>query len=753
MIMVEFSLNGQWQLFRCPLEIPEIKSPQELKNSGIAPIPAAVPGDIELDCAAAGIMPEDPFWAMNPEAFRKLEESDWFYCREFELPDSFQPPFELVADGIDCCAEIFIDGKKIGESANALIPHRFPLDISGGKHEIAVRIRSAKIEAKKYPAEAGEWPQNDSVFNRMTLRKCAHSWGWDITPRFICGGIFRDIKIESIPEYRIDPVFVRTDPGSTVERSYLHIYYHFHEPERTCRAAAIRFRGECKDSSFVKLLPVESVSGYISVGIVNPYCWFPNGYGAADLYQLRTELLDHDGNILAARDDRFGIRTLTFDRSNYRFTVNGVPIRCRGVNWSPADAMHSRIEERLQKLMPEITELGCNIVRCWGGGVYESETFFNFCDENGIMVWQDFAMACALYPQSGEFVEALQKEAEVVISRLRHHPSLAIWCGDNECDQFYVELFRSPDDNILTRQLLPQCLRALDPDRPYVPSSPAVVGAGIYPGMPFFDPETVFAQLPERHLWGARVNFRKSYYNPEKATFIGETGWHGAPAMESLKKFLSPSACRVDFDNVQWIMHGSDAFRWGGGFTARPHIMRRQLQDYFGMVPNDLETFVFASQVFQVEALRYVVQQARLKPEMNGFIWWNLADCWPCFSEAIIDYFGVRKPAFFMLRELFKPVAVMLPDDGVKVVNDTDGEVSGVLRWQIAGEDTWHEENFSAAPGISSLDIALPEAELLLVSWHTSAGDGVNHRIKDLPQADLDIFLRHREKLLEFSGC
>ena len=748
--MNKIQLDGQWELFPVPLEYSKFDNPELLKSSGIVSIQAAVPGEIELDCAAAGLAPADPFYGMNADAFRKFENHSWFYIRKFTVPENFSERAELVAEGIDCCAEIFIDGEKTASCENALVPHRFPVALKPGEHEIAVRILSARQEARKYPAEAGEWPQNLEVFDRLTLRKCAHSWGWDITPRFICGGIFRPIYFEEVPKFRIDPVFVRTNPDTPEGAANVFLFYRFHEPENSGKAAAIRFTGKCKDSRFMKIIPLESISGYASINIKEPYRWNIAGYGEPNLYDLHTELLDKEGNVLARRDDRFGIRTVSFDYKTYRFTVNGKAVKLRGINWSPADAFHSRIEKRMPVLLDKLTDLGCNIVRCWGGGVYESENFFNFCDEHGILVWQDFAMACGLYPQKGKFPELLEKEAECVVSRLRRHPSLAIWCGDNECDQFYVELHRPPESNRLTREILPGVLMRLDPDRPYVLSSPAVEYSGIRPGETPGDPERIFVHLPERHLWGPRVNFRSSYYNPAEAQFIGETGWHGAPCIESVKRFITPSAQRVDFDNVQWILHGSDAFRVGNCFTQRPHIMRRQLQDYFGRVPEKLEDFILASQLFQVEAVRFVVQQARLRSDINGFIWWNLADCWPCFSEAIVDYFNVNKPAYYMLRELYKPFAVMLADDGVYAVNDTGKAVAGKIFCNSESSETVFD--FTVDCGMCKLPFDLPDDDLVTVRWESDGGNGVNHRLREIPQADWEFCRKHLDTIFRYSG-
>ena len=268
------------------------------------------------------------------------------------------------------------------------------------------------------------------------------------------------------------------------------------------------------------------------------------------------------GEVVDSLSLRHGIRTVVLDRTSvttedgdgeFRFIVNGDPIFVLGTNWVPLDVYHARDLSRLASVLDLLDEIGCNMVRCWGGNVYESDAFFDWCDEHGVMVWQDFAMACAIYPQDSAFQEVLRTEVTAVARRLRQHPSLVLWAGDNECDQKHVRTGqgRDPNLNVLTRSVIPEVLRLEDPSRPYLPSSPYIDDVGFLAGERF---------LPEDHLWGPRVDFKGDYYSGALCHFASEIGYLGAPSVEfdpSVHHGAGPLAtagqCRVA---LAW--HGAD---------------------------------------------------------------------------------------------------------------------------------------------------------------------------------------------------
>ncbi len=324
-------------------------------------------------------------------------------------------------------------------------------------------------------------------------------------------------------------------------------------------------------------------------------------------------------------------------------------------------------------ILPMLADIGCNTVRCWGGNVYENEKFYDFCDRNGIMVWQDFAMACAVYPQNDEFAKAIGEEAETIIKALRHHPSIVLWAGDNECDAAHAWNSHptDPNENILTRKILPEKVRAHSTFTPYLPSSPYIDEEAYKSGKP----------TSEDHLWGPRDYFKGDYYKNTVCHFASETGYHGCPSPESLKKFIPKEHLWGCLDDRYWICHAacmtpdpSDPFYY------RIRLMWNQVVTLFGegsIALSDLEHFSRASQISQAEAKKYFIERFRLtKWRRTGIIWWNLIDGWPQISDAVVDYYGDKKLAYYYIKQSQKPVQMMFDEhcDGklnLYAVNDT----------------------------------------------------------------------------------
>jgi len=317
----------------------------------------------------------------------------------------------------------------------------------------------------------------------------------------------------------------------------------------------VRVEGVCGDSSFKKEYPANFVSLGKVIDVINPKLWWPLGYGEQPLYDVKVTLLHH-GEIADVYTCRIGIRKLILDTKweagdagEFKIVCNGTPILAKGSNWVPMDALHSRDHDRVQAAIDLFVDAGCNIVRCWGGNVYEDHNFFDLCDEHGIMVWQDFAMACAVYPPSAEFIAAITKEATAVVRKLRNHPSLLLWAGDNEIDEGLTEKeypTYSNRYNAISREVLPRVIRMEDPNRVYLYSSPYIPE-----GIARYD-------VPEQHNWGARAYFKDDFYKHTKAHFISECGYHGCPAPSSLKKFIPEDKLTPWLNNSVWDTHGSD---------------------------------------------------------------------------------------------------------------------------------------------------------------------------------------------------
>ncbi|NMA18986.1 MAG: hypothetical protein GX927_00265, partial [Lentisphaerae bacterium] len=507
-------LNGTWNL---TLE-------QELTGREKATIPVLVPGNLELALQEAGLAP-DPFYDLGGQAFRKYEFFCWRFQREFEYRGNAKE-VQLTFQRIDPYSEIYLNGILLGKADNGLIEHRFRCEkqLRPGNNELVVLMKSAVNQIRQQTLEPSNYSAYPFNYESLWVRKPAHVWGWDITPRLALGGIWGDVFLEELPEHRFGETYVQTIQA-TSEQAELSIHYNFVTSLPDYNGLRLEISGQCNDSKFQETVPVWLHAGFVRVKVPAPRLWNPRNYGEPNLYSMRLALL-HERRVLAEKIVRVGIRTLALKRGDipssarenaFAFLVNGQEIRIQGTNHVPLDALHSRDAERLPTFLDMLKDLNCNMVRIWGGGTYESDAFYDFCDENGILVWQDFMMGCAIYPADDQFCDIIRQEAESVVRRLRQHPSLALWAGDNECDIFALAcgLKLSPENIRATREILPEVLRRLDPARPWLPSSPY-----FSPQVQELDPNGSQEFCVEKHLWGARNYYRTAYYARPDASFV-----------------------------------------------------------------------------------------------------------------------------------------------------------------------------------------------------------------------------------------
>ncbi len=476
--MQSISLDGEWALYYFE-DGPGVETPE---HPGAACVPAQVPGNVELDLQRAGLLPE-PFYGTNTRLLRPYDRYEWWYEREFELPlDWIGRRLELVFEGLDLLATVWLNGELLGRADNALIPWRFDAsraDLPGESNHLVVRLAPVMQAAEGMAYEPGmlSWEHR---FEGLFLRKAPHVWGWDILPRAVSAGIWRSVRLEVVPENRIEWIYYWT-VSARPEETALGVRFQVSvgkEFRPGIDPLEMRFEGECGELRFSYTWPLEFSSDGCTIPIKAPKLWWPAGYGEPNLYTV-TASLRLGGKVLAQRTARVGLRRLVVARSelagkawtlepaaaererldvapdpqsHFLITVNGTPVMVKGTNWVPLDAFHSRDAERLERALGLVEELGCNMLRCWGGNVYESEAFFDWCDAHGVLVWQDFAFACCLYPQTEEFLGKVRQEAEAVVARLRNHACLALWCGDNEIDMAYLSEGRDPGRNRLTRR-------------------------------------------------------------------------------------------------------------------------------------------------------------------------------------------------------------------------------------------------------------------------------------------------------------
>jgi len=684
------TLNGKWDLYYGLYNEQSPSTPRELKNSQWPEIPATVPGNVELDLLAAGIV-KNPETGNHIYDLRKYEAYQWWYVREFETPRfASGERVILVLEGLDCFGTIWVNDQLAGRTDNMLISHQ--LDITdllkaNGKNSLCIRIDPAVKKGSEYlnPVIGN---QMDCGAEGVYVRKAPHMYGWDIMPRLVSAGLWREVRLDIQKPTRLKQVYWMTNTVNVPQRTaQIILDWQLTTDYPTIDGLSMKVsltRGE--KTLYEKTYPLYTCYIRHRIYLDDVDFWWPRGYGDPVLYDACVRIVDDKGNILDEKKQKIGIRTAELvhsdivtkeDPGEFVFRINGEKIFVRGTNWVPLDALHSRDKSHLTEAIAMIADLNCNMIRCWGGNVYEDNDFFDLCDKNGIMVWQDFAMGCTIYPQDDFFADKIRTEAISVVQKLRSHPSLVLWSGNNENDASLKWTFSNPLDpkyDRISREILPRVLWEYDPVRTYLPSSP-------------YYSEEVFRQgghdslLPEVHLWGPRGYYKAPFYTNTKAHFVSEIGYHGCPNRSSLEKMFDPEYVYPWTKEEEWNDEWqTKAVRSTPGSTFTEHrndLMVNQVKALFGECPNDLDQFIFASQATQAEAMKFFVELWRMdKFRKTGIIWWNLRDGWPILSDAIVDYYNSKKLAYYYIKQVQYDACVMIGDakDGkhpVVAVNDT----------------------------------------------------------------------------------
>jgi len=699
------SLNGEWTLDCWPQpETAAVRVPQPPK--GARRVPAQVPGTCEMELVRAGILPE-PEVGLNAAAFRPYEGYQWLYSRTFDAPalkDGARAV--LVFEGIDTLSDVFLNGEKIGETHNMLIPWRFDVTdrLKPGENRVQVLIRSVMLEARH--ETIGELSRRHASLNGdgEMFRKAAHMGGWDIFPRLYTSGLWRDVSLEIEPFEKIDQVaWMTAEVADDGHRASVAVSCRVRAPFASyLKSKLVYTLARHGREVFRQVRPLTGSQQLLDAHeIRNVDLWWPRGWGESALYEATVALVSEDGRELAADRRRIGFRRIELEYADnygpekpgqFLFRVNGRPCYIRGTNWVPLDAIHSRDMQHLASTLALVKDLNCNMIRVWGGGVYEPEAFFDWCDAHGVMVWQDFMTGCIPYPQNDRFAALMREEVLDVVLRFRNRPSLALWSGNNEIDWSFSWCIgdkskrRNPNDDRNSRRTIPEVLFEFDTTRDYLPSSP------------YWSPAVARgeARPSEEHLWGARGYYKVDEYTNAPCHFASEMGYHGCPNVASLKRMMTPGAVfpwenpeTADWRdlgwNREWQLKATNPYDTPGHYAHpdRNALMTKQCALLFGTCPRTLEDFVDASQIVQSEALKTFIElfRSRKFTRMNGLIWWNVRDGWPIISDAVVDYYGGKKRAYETIRLCQADQLVCVTDDGrVHAINDTLAPVTGRVR-------------------------------------------------------------------------
>ncbi|WP_025159429.1 glycoside hydrolase family 2 protein [Leifsonia aquatica] len=736
------ALDGDgWELrFASHVDRPAQVEPREDPN--YRTIPAVVPGSIELDLMRSGLLP-DPFEGESLRETWALEYGDWWYRRTFAVPGDWDlSRTSLLFDGLDTIAEVLLNDVLVGTADNMMIAHELPTAaaLRHGTNELVVHLTSPlhAAEGFEYPAQLTQiWDSMESLW----IRKPPHMYGWDIAPRLVSAGIFRGVQLIERPTERITDWYLVTrslDAGS----ASVEFQYELSSAPRS-RDVRIEILGvhASSDKRFEATAHPTFVAGHLVFDIADPERWMPRGYGRPELYDVEIVLVVDDVET-DRHSTRWGLRRIELDSKpadaggRFRVSVNGEPVVVLGTNWVALDAIHARDGDRLDLALTLLDESNCNAVRSWGGNLYESDAFFDWCDAHGILVWQDFAFTCARYPQTEPFLSSVRREAESVVRRLRNHASLLLWCGSNETDDSYADDGIDPWTDAITRSVLPEIVRLHDWRTPYVPSSPTLSS----------DPAERH-DVPEQHLWGARAWFKEPFYTDSPAEFVSEIGYHGMPALRSLDRFLPSIAPAEIATDPVWRLHESHHREHPNWYYSRNQLLIDQAALYVDHRQDELAEIVLASQICQAEAKKFFIEQTRLaRGRRWGVIWWNLLDSWPQISDAVVDYYGVRKLAFHYIARAQQPICMIASEArgwqrSLVLVNDGNDEAEVTWRARSVASGGVTAGGVSRISPHTSLDVAaLPlrsRGDCHLFEWtavtqHGSAVGG-NHYIEGAP--------------------
>ena len=729
------SLNGEWDL-------RWFNQPDEGAVRTLSAIPAdarsvkaTVPGNCELDLVREGILPPVEI-GLNASLLRPYEGCQWLYAKSFDRPSvPVGGRVILQLAGVDTLADVFLNGEKIGECENMLIAHRFDVTkrLKDKDNILHILIRSVMCEAQN--ATIGEL--GGSMYGGKDgepFRKAGFMGGWDIFPRAFVSGLWRDVTLEVEGRVTVDqPQWMVKSLGKT--NAQLYVACRIRCPHRMLDKMTVRWTLSRNGKVFQTEQVVKShfpIAAYWNVAGIEK--WWPKGMGEPALYDATAEVLDEQGNVLATHMSKFGFRTVELVREDvysderpgqFLFKVNGEPCYVRGSNWVPLDSFPSRQEEQIIPTLEMWEDLNCNMVRVWGGGVYEPDAFYDWCDEHGIMVWQDFMTGCSVFPQDDKYARLTREEVLETVLRLRNRPSLVLWSGNNENDGAFQwklghDLGPDPNRDRNSRRTIPEVLYEFDVSRPYLPSSP-YYSHDVFSGI---------AKPSEEHLWGKREYYKVPFYTNAPCWFASEMGYHGCPSRSSLEKMMTKGKVYPwtkvensgkdpmrDFKwNDEWLFKASD---WRGKIGHRRNSrMTNQVKLMFGDVPTELDDFILASQIVQAEAMKTFVELFRSQKftKKNGLIWWNVRDGWPQISDAVVDYYGGKKRAYYAIRNAqFNQLVMVRDDHKVVAVNDT-------LK-PVAGEVTVTDRESGRVVFASTYEVPSNAAkELGLVDW---SGQGV----------------------------
>ena len=700
--------------------------------------PATVPGVVHTDLLQNKII-EDPFFRLNERGLQWIDKEDWVYETCFTLAADMmrKENMELVFEGLDTYADVYLNDECILKADNMFRCWSIPVRqyIREENNILKVYFHSpVKIDVPKWDALPYQYPasndqsENGGLFNKkisIFARKAGYHYGWDWGPRLVTSGIWRPVYIRAWSDLRINDVFIEqkeVGAGRAVIAGHVEL-----DADKDMDGVLVTITDEATGRVLGEWqADLKRGTNRVTVDFVlhKPKLWWSNGLGEPFLYRFRTDIIA-GGELLDSKTERVGIRSLKVvhqpDKDGHTFYIelNGRPVFAKGANYIPSDNFLPRVTpENYKRTILDAAGVNMNMLRVWGGGIYENDVFYDLCDEYGIMIWQDFMFACSMYPAEGALLDNIHQEAVDNVKRLRNHACIALWCGNNECQDAWLgwgwkcEIERQNKeyaDKIWAQYrqqyhvTLPGVVREYAPGTFYWPSSPFA-----------FEGEMSGTTDGDRHYWSVwHGKAPISDYDSEKSRFFSEYGFQSFPEFESVKRY---APYPEDWDIRSEVMMSHQR----GGDHANGLIETYLLNEY--KKPRDFRAFLYMNHVLQGDAIKTAIESHRRQMPYNmGTLFWQHNDCWPVASWASRDYYGRWKAQHYYTRKVYDDILIspVVEGDDLKVyaVSDRLENTSGRLQLQVCQFDGTVVHHWGKSVGISGNDsrvcFSAPLAKLL----------------------------------------
>lgn len=700
--------------------------------------PATVPGVVHTDLLQNKII-EDPFFRLNERGLQWIDKEDWVYETCFTLAADMmrKENMELVFEGLDTYADVYLNDECILKADNMFRRWSIPVRqyIREENNILKVYFHSpVKIDVPKWDALPYQYPasndqsENGGLFNKkisIFARKAGYHYGWDWGPRLVTSGIWRPVYIRAWSDLRINDVFIEqkeVGAGRAVIAGHVEL-----DADKDMNGVLVTITDEVTGRVLGEWqADLKRGTNRVTVDFVlhKPKLWWSNGLGEPFLYRFRTDIIA-GGELLDSKTERVGIRSLKVvhqpDKDGHTFYIelNGRPVFAKGANYIPSDNFLPRVTpENYKRTILDAAGVNMNMLRVWGGGIYENDVFYDLCDEYGIMIWQDFMFACSMYPAEGALLDNIHQEAVDNVKRLRNHACIALWCGNNECQDAWLgwgwkcEIERQNKeyaDKIWAQYrqqyhvTLPGVVKEYAPGTFYWPSSPFA-----------FEGEMSGTTDGDRHYWSVwHGKAPISDYDSEKSRFFSEYGFQSFPEFESVKRY---APYPEDWDIRSEVMMSHQR----GGDHANGLIETYLLNEY--KKPRDFRAFLYMNHVLQGDAIKTAIESHRRQMPYNmGTLFWQHNDCWPVASWASRDYYGRWKAQHYYTRKVYDDILIspVVEGDDLKVyaVSDRLENTSGRLQLQVCQFDGTVVHHWGKSVGISGNDsrvcFSAPLAKLL----------------------------------------